>query len=84
MGITGSGKSYFCHAATGDQGSGVGDGLESGNNADILVKYIYITIINYQVHRNQPMHRLVLPAGTGETRTRYTTRHAGIQRFHAH
>ena len=34
MGVTGSGKSYFCRAATGDGKIKVGDGLESCNAAD--------------------------------------------------
>lgn len=33
MGATGSGKSYFCRAATGDDGVGVGDGPGSRNAA---------------------------------------------------
>ena len=41
MGVTGSGKSYFCRAATGDDGIVVGDGLESCNATDTPVKYIY-------------------------------------------
>ena len=40
MGVTGSGKSYFCRAATGDGDIHVGDGLESCNAADTPVKYI--------------------------------------------
>jgi ABC-type lipoprotein export system ATPase subunit len=34
MGVTGSGKSYFCRAATGDDDIEVGDGLESCNASD--------------------------------------------------
>ena len=41
MGVTGSGKSYFCRAATGDDCIVVGDGLESCNTAVSPVKKLY-------------------------------------------
>jgi hypothetical protein len=41
MGVTGSGKSYFCRSATGNDDIEVGDGLESCNAADTATKYIF-------------------------------------------
>jgi hypothetical protein len=41
MGVTGSGKSYFCRSATGNDDIVVGDGVQSCNAADTAVKCIY-------------------------------------------
>ena len=52
MGASGSGKSYFCRAATGDDGVGFGDRPGSRNAADTTPE-IYL-LIDFQVNRKQP------------------------------
>jgi hypothetical protein len=54
MGVTGSGKSYFCRSATGDNDIMVGDGLESCNATDTPVKYICLLILRYTETNHVP------------------------------